>query len=193
MIEASRENHSFEEIAEQLTGPLERYLGRYTGDPSVTEDLIQETLLRISRALPGFEGRSSLKNWAFTIATNTAMDYFRKTKSSSKIIDIDEVPVPPDEKDWIEERLIIHEMNACVREEIDSLPEDYRAALILHDLEGLTAAETAKITGCSLATAKIRIHRARARLKKALQKDCTFYRDSDHVLRCDRKNPEEKA
>jgi len=67
-----------------------------------------------------------------------------------------------------------------------SLAPGYRAALILHDLEGLSAEQTAKICVCSLATAKIRIHRARLRLKEALTKRCEFYRDQDNVLRCDR-------
>jgi len=74
-----------------------------------------------------------------------------------------------------------------VRRVIDSLPEDYRTALVLHDLEGQTAAQVADIAGCSIATAKIRIHRARRRLKQALNEECTFYRDEDNVFRCDRK------
>jgi RNA polymerase sigma-70 factor, ECF subfamily len=78
-------------------------------------------------------------------------------------------------------------MNACVREVIDSLPDDYRAALVLHDLEGLTGAQTAEIAGCTLPTAKIRIHRARERLLEALRRECEFYRDRESVFRCDRK------
>ena len=87
--------------------------------------------------------------------------------------------------------MVIDEMNSCVREVIESLPEDYRAALVLHDLQGLTAAATAEACDCSLATAKIRIHRARARLRKALGEECEFYRDDDGVFRCDRKSPED--
>jgi RNA polymerase sigma-70 factor (ECF subfamily) len=79
-------------------------------------------------------------------------------------------------------------MNACVRQVIDSLPGDYRSALVLHDIERLTAEQTAEICGCSLANAKIRIHRARARLTNALQRECDFYRDSEDVFRCDRKS-----
>ena len=74
-----------------------------------------------------------------------------------------------------------------MRQVIDGLPEEHRAALVLHDLEGMTAQETAEICGCTLATAKIRIHRARRRLKEALQRQCEFYRDDQDVLRCDRK------
>ncbi|MCG6924466.1 MAG: hypothetical protein LJF30_04020 [Acidobacteria bacterium] len=78
-------------------------------------------------------------------------------------------------------------MSDCVRGVIDSLPADYRTALVLHDLQGLTAAEVADVAGCSLATAKIRIHRARHRLREALKQECTFYRDNENEFRCDRK------
>ena len=88
----------------------------------------------------------------------------------------------------IDQRLVIDEMSSCVREVIDSLPEDYRTALVLHDLEGRTAAQVAEIAGCSRATAKIRIHRARLRLKDALNQECSFYRDEENVFRCDRKS-----
>jgi RNA polymerase sigma-70 factor (ECF subfamily) len=87
---------------------------------------------------------------------------------------------------WPNLKLPIPKMSACVRGVIDGLPGDYRTALVLHDLEGLTAAQVAEVAGCSLATAKIRIHRARRRLKQALEDECTFYRDEGNVFRCDR-------
>jgi RNA polymerase sigma-70 factor (ECF subfamily) len=178
---------SFEEAAEALSGPIQRYLERLVGSPAVADDLLQETLLRIARGLPEFKARSSVKTWAFSIATRVVADHFRRPHTRAVIVDVDESgPLPAPGPD-LDERFVLDEMNACVRGVIDSLPEDYRAALVLHDIEGLTAAETAEICGCTLATAKIRIHRARARLKKALQDECTFYRDSENVFRCDRK------
>ena len=87
------------------------------------------------------------------------------------------------------EQVIIDEMNSCVREVIEHLPHDYRAAIVLHDLQGLTADETAEVCDCSVATAKIRIHRGRKRLREALSKECQFYYDRNQVLRCDRKSP----
>jgi RNA polymerase sigma-70 factor (ECF subfamily) len=105
------------------------------------------------------------------------------------MVDMDNTPDISDSELDVEGRMIIDEMNSCVRGVIDSLPEDYRAALVLHDLQGFTAADTAEACGCSLATAKIRIHRARARLKKALGEQCNFYRDENDVFRCDRKPP----
>jgi len=64
---------------------------------------------------------------------------------------------------------------------------------VLHDLEGLTAAQTAEISRCSVATAKIRIYRARVRLAEALRDACDFYRDRDDVLRCDPKADRDSA
>ena len=177
----------FAEVAEELSSPLLRYLARYVGDRDLAEDLLQETLIRIARGLPEFQQRAELKTWAFSIATRVAADHFRKPTNRLSIIDIAESPEPPDCERSVDDRLVVDEMNACVRQVIDSLPEDYRAALVLHDIEGLTAEQTAEISGCSVATAKIRIHRARARLAKALQRECDFYRDDENVFRCDRK------
>ena len=191
MSDGTLENASFEDVARTLSDPLQRYLERMVGNRATADDLLQETLLRIARGLPNFEGRSSVKTWAFTIATRVATDYFRSPETRAQIVDVDKVPEISASDVDVEGRMVIDEMNSCVREVIDSLPEDYRAALVLHDLQGLTAAATAEACGCSLATAKIRIHRARARLKDALGKECEFYRDDDGIFRCDRKSPEE--
>ncbi len=183
-MEPSKE---IEQIDQELSGPLLRYLERYVGDGAVAEDLLQETLVRIVRGLPGFAGRASLKTWAFSIATRVAADHFRPPANRLHIVEIDESADLSDGALGADERLVIDQMNSCVRQVLDSLPADYRAALVLADLEGLTAAQIAEICGCSLPTAKIRIHRARLRLKEALQKECDFYRDTNNVLRCDRK------
>ena len=178
---------SFDQVNEALSEPLRRYLGRMTGSSASADDLLQETLLKIARGLPRFEGRSSVKTWAFSIATRAAVDHLRKPENRLAIVPVEEPnQATPDAVD-IEQRAIAVEMSACIRDVIDSLPEDYRAALILHDLEGWTAAETAQAIECSLAAAKIRIHRARVRLRDALQAECSFYRDRADVLRCDRK------
>jgi RNA polymerase sigma-70 factor (ECF subfamily) len=191
MLGDSSESQTFEDVVETHSGALRRYLERMVGNRATADDLLQETLLRIARGLPGFEHRSSVKTWAFTIATRVATDYFRRPETRAQIVDVDQAPEVSDSEMDVEGRLVIDEMNSCVREVIGSLPEDYRAALVLHDLQGLTAAATAEACGCSLATAKIRIHRARARLKKALEAECDFYRGDDGIFRCDRKSEDE--
>jgi len=178
---------SFADLAERLTPDLRRYLLRYVGDPSTAEDLLQETLVRIDRGLPAFEGRSTIGTWAFSIATRVGADYLRQPEHRVAIVDVDEADGLADSAELVEDRLVIDEMSSCVRSVIDSLPEDYRAPLVLHDLQGLTAEETANACGITIANAKIRIHRGRSRLKAALNDACTFYRNRDDVLRCDRK------
>ena len=78
-------------------------------------------------------------------------------------------------------------MGSCVRQYIEDLPDSYRAVILLHDLEGLTNPEIADLLGISLATAKIRLHRARNRLREALGDGCSFSRDDRDVLVCERR------
>jgi len=176
---------AFPGLVRELAEPLRRYFQRMVGNRGTADDLLQETLLRMARAYPGFGGRSSAKTWAFSIAMRVTADHFRAPEQRVQIVDLDEHMVVPDDGGAVDERLVVDEMNACVRRVIDSLPEVYRAALVLHDLEGVTAQQVAEINGCSVATAKIRIHRARARLRTALNKACEFYRDGEGVFRCD--------
>jgi RNA polymerase sigma-70 factor (ECF subfamily) len=176
----------FSAVSRELRAPLLRYLTRQVGDAAVAEDLCQETFIRIERGLADFEGRASLKTWAFAIANRVVVDYLRRGAQGVKFVAIDEAADMADTTASVDEQMAIDEMNSCVREFIDTLPPDYRSALILHDLEGMSVAETADITQCSLATAKIRIHRARRRLKAVLDQACDVYRDSDSVFRCAR-------
>jgi RNA polymerase sigma-70 factor (ECF subfamily) len=186
-MEPSSQPVGFRQIADELSAPLLRYLQRNVGEHGLAEDLLQETLIRVAGGLPTFEGRASLKTWAFSIATRVVADHFRQPANRVSIVEVDETVELPGVERAIDDTLVIDEMSTCVRGVIDSLPEDYRVALVLHDLEGLTSEQTAEICRCSLPTAKIRIHRARLRLRKALQQECKFYRDRDDVLRCDRK------
>ncbi|MBI3376688.1 MAG: RNA polymerase sigma factor [Betaproteobacteria bacterium] len=181
------EQPALEELARELAPPVMRYLERYAGDRATAEDLWQETLMRLNKGLSSFAGRSTIKTWAFSIASRVAADHFRQPGRKTRIVELDEAAELVDSDRAIDERLVVDEMNQCVRQVIDSLPDAYRAALILHDIEGLSAEQTAEICDCSVASAKIRIHRARLRLKDALQQQCEFYRDPDSVFRCNRK------
>ncbi len=178
---------NFAAIAEELSPSLLSFLRRYVGDSSLAEDLLQETLIRMEKGLAGFAERSSIKTWAYAIASRAAADYFRCPENSLDIIEIDEASQMADDDPSIEARMVGAQMSSCVRQVIDSLPADYRTALVLHDLEGMSAEQVAAICDCSLATAKIRIHRARTRLKNKLEQKCDFQHDEDGVFRCDRK------
>ncbi len=187
MVSAPQKSDVLVELNEQLTQPLLRYLLRYVGDRATAEDLLQETLIRATRGLEGFAARATLKTWVYSIATRVAADYLRHPDRRVRIVEIADAEEPYGTEQLADEQLIVDEMNVCVREVIDSLPEDYRSALVLHEFEGMTAAQVAEVSECSVATAKIRIHRGRNRLREALQRSCNFYRDGNDSLRCDRK------
>ena len=175
------------EITSELLARLRAHLRRYTGDAAVAEDLMQETLLRAMEGLARYEGRASLATWLFSIASRVAADHFRAPHRRSRIVEISECGEPADDGLPIDQRLVEREMNSCVRDVIDGLPPSCRDALLLHEFEGMTAAQVAEVLECSLATAKIRIHRARERLRAALRESCSFYRDDADTFRCDRK------
>jgi len=176
----------FANVVRELEAPLRRYLARQVGQGALVDDLLQETWLRIHQGLGGFDGRAQPKTWAFTIASHVVVDHLRRPASRVRIADLDEAMEFPSADIALDDGIEIDEMNSCVRDAIDSLPPDYRTALILHDLEGITADQTAQVSGCSVATAKIRIHRARQRLRSVLAGACEFYRDGDAVFRCAR-------
>ncbi len=72
---------------------------------------------------------------------------------------------------------------------MDGLPPDHRAAILLHDLEGLPNPEIARVLDCSVETVKIRVHRGRRRLRALLDEHCELSRTEEGVLHCDRRQP----
>lgn len=173
------------------------YLNRLVGEAEA-EDVAQEVFVKVSRSLDGFRCESSLSTWIYRIATNSAMDHLRKP-ASRKTANIqgglpdddstDGEDTMPDNDMPVHDTLLIRkDMNECIHCIVDSLPENYRSVLVLGDLEGLTNAEIAESVGISLDTVKIRLHRARTRLRKELEAKCNFYHDERNELSCDRKN-----
>ena len=93
----------------------------------------------------------------------------------------------------LEEKTLRRAANECIRNVIYGLPENYRTPLILSELEGFTNREIAEILDVSLDTVKIRLHRAKEQLKKALLDACQFSRDERNELTCDPLNSGEDS
>jgi RNA polymerase sigma-70 factor, ECF subfamily len=195
----NNDTDSFQKIDDEFRPKILRYLKRMLGDTDA-EDVCQEVFVKVHRALPEFRGDSSLATWIYRIATNSALDHAqsaptRHALQHAELSDADELPVcneagAPARKALLPDtQLIRKDMNDCIRGIVDGLPELYRTALVLSDLEGLTNAEIAGILDISLDAVKIRLHRGRARLRKEMDKKCVFYRDSRNELACDRKPP----
>lgn len=86
-----------------------------------------------------------------------------------------------------EREAVRNEMNECIREFVDKLPGNYRTVIILSELKDLQNQQIVDILGISLDAVKIRLHRARVRLKAEFEAGCDLYHDEDGELACDRK------
>ncbi|HCY86063.1 MAG TPA: RNA polymerase subunit sigma-24 [Desulfobacteraceae bacterium] len=200
MRSAPRSNHpasknEFQDIYTSLQPKILNYLSRLLG-PEEAEDLTQEVFDKVSRNLKKFKGKSKPSTWVYRIATNTAIDKLRSAerKQSGNASSLSEntntptaassiLPEPPAP----DEMVVAREMNACINEFIDALPLNYRTILVLSELEGFSTRELADAFGISPSNAKVRLHRARAALKKALEAGCDFYYNDKNALACDRK------
>jgi RNA polymerase sigma-70 factor (ECF subfamily) len=179
-----------------------RYLTRLVG-PGEAEDLAQEVFVRVSRGLPDFKGDAKLSTWIYRIATNVATDRLRsrsfKDARSGKAISyhegsVEDADALPDEKSpSLERQLMREEMSSCIHNYINTLPENYRAIVILSDIEGLTNQEIAEVLELTLDTVKVRLHRGRAKLKEKLKTGCHFDRDEEDILVCNPKTDPDKS
>jgi RNA polymerase sigma-70 factor (ECF subfamily) len=189
-----RSELEFQGIYDTYHAKIRRYLASLIGEADA-EDVTQEVFLKVNAALEDFRGDSSLSTWIYRIATNAATDHLRSAHPSRHAEDLR--PVDDPEEDIaieanipsLDRQLIRKEMNECIRGIVEGLPRNYRTVLILSDLEELSNNEIAGVLNISLETVKIRLHRARARLKEELKNQCNFYKDDRNELACDRKVP----
>jgi RNA polymerase sigma-70 factor, ECF subfamily len=183
----------FQHIHDAFRPKIHRYLARMTGVDEA-DDLTQEVFIKVSRGLKNFRGDSKLSSWIYRIATNTALDHLRRPSqitAETTSIDTEREDEPVrlgGEVSFIDRQLIRKEMNACIRNVIKQLPQDYRTVIVLGELEEFKNNEIAEILQVSLESVKIRLHRARKQLKKELENLCCFYRDERNVLSCDLKS-----
>ena len=138
-------------------------------------DLAQETFVKAFRGLGGFRGGPGLCTWLCRIAANSSRDWLRK-QARRKAVSLDDEEIqgsgfePPatdalSDPAGVAER---EELRAAVRSAVQKLPEELRLAVLLHDIEGLSQRNVAEATGCCLGTAKTRVFRGRARLRRLL-------------------------
>lgn len=174
-----------------------RYVLSMARDPDVAEDLTQETFLRALRGLGSLRDRAALVPWLYRLATNVFIDWVRAdgrrrlAYAGGKDTDGDLVGEIPDPAARIDRRVEQSEMSECVQDFVDDLPDDFRSVILLHDAHGLSNPEIAEMLGLTLATTKIRIHRARLRLRQALEVGCEFEPDDRGVTVCDPVSPEQ--
>jgi RNA polymerase sigma-70 factor (ECF subfamily) len=180
---------------------LHRYIRGIVRDAAVAEDLTQETLLRAHQKVATLDDPDRLASWLYRIATNICHDRFRQSPARDRTRSLDEESaddsgrggVLADSGPRVDKVIEQKEMTACVRRYLEDLPDAYRAVILLRDEAGMTNPEIAEMLGVTLATVKIRVHRAREKLRAVLGEACSFSTDDRGVLVCEPKGPETKG
>lgn len=175
---------NFESFVKEYSDSIYNYLARLTGRGEDAEDILQETLVKIAGALPELKDSASIKTWAFRIATNTAMDLFRKN-GRCNFVEFDENLHETEEQgSSVEDKVIVEEMNECIRREMSRLAPHYYTVLILYFFEHMNIAEIADICDTSVSAVKVRLYRGKNLLKQILSDGCSFYYDKNSNIRC---------
>lgn len=171
-LTTDQQRRSFEAEALPHLDSVYRVALRLAGDPAQAEDLTQDTMLKAFRAWHRFESGTNARAWLLTILRNTFINEYRRARNRAPTVDLDA----------IEEFSLFNEVqdvdpegsffgrivDESVLRAIDELPDEFREALVLSDMEGLAYAEIAAIIGVPIGTVKSRIFRARKALQRRL-------------------------
>lgn len=172
MTKKKPESNEFENLVKPIQNKVYSFLSRMCNDPTRAEDMLQETLLKAYDKLPTFEKRAKFSTWLFQIAANNCLMLKRKEKAkptqsleNETETTLDPADTANDPHDLMEQT----ELKEYLNEALQGLPETYRAAVVLKDIEGFTAEEISAMLSISLPNAKARILRGRSLLSKQLK------------------------
>jgi RNA polymerase sigma-70 factor (ECF subfamily) len=160
---------AFEELIHRHSGRLIGLLSRMIGDAALAEDAAQEALVRAWRALPRFRGDAQFSTWLYRIGVNEA-NRITAREARREIVSYDDVVGDvPDLSADILSKLEVGELRRRIESCLLELPEGYRAAVVLRDVEGFSNEEAAEILELSIRSFKSRLHRGRMALRKRLE------------------------
>jgi RNA polymerase sigma-70 factor (ECF subfamily) len=165
-------------MVEQFSDSIYRVALRMLNNPADAEDVLQETFIKAIRALPTFEGRSSLSTWLYRIAVNESLMLIRKQKPEAALTE-EEFEDPDDSTsypsfqilDWCclpEEDFLSAETRKVLNLAIQKLPKNLRTVFVLRDIEGLSIRDTAEALDITESNVKTRLLRARMKLREEL-------------------------
>ncbi len=153
---------------------------RMLGDRAEAEDMAQEIFLKVYRALPQFEGKSTFSTWLYTIATNHCLSHLESRRRRPRLQEMirsartegnpdpveDRVADPAPRADQVLEKA---DLRRLIQEQLLRLTPEHRAILVLRDIQGLAYEEIGGLLGLEPGTVRSRLHRARTELKERLK------------------------
>lgn len=173
---------ALEALMTRHAGRVYRLAYGITRNPADAEEVVQDVFLTVVRKGGSFEGQAALATWMYRVTMNAALNRRRGKRRELEVSLEEHLPHYTEDGhragdrsdllvDWSstpEERVLSGESRRVLENAIDSLPDHYRAVLVLRDVEDLSNEEVASIVGDSLASVKSRLHRARMALREQL-------------------------
>lgn len=195
----TKQGDAFQRLYDANHARVRYFLARIVGTQDA-EDLAQIVFAKAAGALPTFRGDAQTSTWLYRIAANVASDWLRgrsalEAKRTVRLpLAFEDGACGPsaslasqDKQTSPEQDLVRKEMGDCIRRLIGQLPEKHGTVLMLGEIGCFTVDEVAQFLGISRGNAKVRLHRARAELKKALVEYCDFSRNEDNEFVCEPK------
>jgi RNA polymerase sigma-70 factor, ECF subfamily len=174
---------SSEQIWHDYHASLFSFIRQRVGDRALAEDLLQEVFLKIHARLHTLNDAERLSSWIYQIARHTIIDHYRVAKPVEPLPGELVQPLDQNEQEW-------QELGRCVQPMIALLPAQYREAVQLFEIEGLSLKEVAARQGVSLTAAKSRVQRGREKLKEIFLDCCRMEFDCrGKLLTCSPKDP----
>lgn len=181
LVEALRRDdpEAPELLVERFGDRVYRLALRITGSNEDAEEAAQDALWTAARKIQMFKGESAFGSWLYRIAANAAYQKLRARRAKAAEIALDDVLPTLDQDgrhfepmdDWsnrVDEQALQSELRRVLADAIDALPPEYRTALVMHDVEGLSNPDIAAALGISLPAVKSRVHRSRLFVRKRL-------------------------
>lgn len=166
----SRDAEAFREFVRAQSGRLYSLVYRLAARRDEVEDLVQEILIEVWKSLPSFRGDSSLKTWVHRIAVNTCIRHQRKRRPEEPFPECEDesMDCQPAVMD-VDQSVLQSDLQHQVTIALNSLPEEFRQVVVLHEIEGLTHREMAQVLGIPVGTAKSRLFHALGKLRDRLE------------------------
>ena len=166
------DERAFETLVGRYEAPLRKLVYGLVRDWALAEDVAQDAFLRAYQKASTFRGGSSVKAWLYRIAINRAHDELRRIRRKREIslesAEIGRLELDESRTASAEALAAVRELERHVAMALSEMREEYRTALMLREMEGLTYREIAELLGWPLGTVQIRVHRGRLELRSRL-------------------------
>jgi RNA polymerase sigma-70 factor (ECF subfamily) len=181
----------FWELYDRHYSRVRAYAKSMLRDAAAADDVVQETFIRAQANVEGLREPAKVLGWLLRITHNLCIDVLRARQAARIDGEADPELAPAARVEAsVQSDLERAEMSACVRDKVEQLPETDRWAILLYDIAGLSHAEIASVLDIEVGAVKVRLHRARTKLRTLLEDACAFDHDERNVLVCEPKRPE---